>query len=82
MLPVKYAGCLKSKEVCCASLRSAARAGEDMPADDACQLMTGDISQAIASTTAALCQLPAPACMQAANIMVSEIGECHEPPIA
>jgi hypothetical protein len=50
-----------------------------MPADQACQLMTVDVSQAIMNTATAMCQASADICMQAFQLMSNEASECLNP---
>ena len=47
-----------------------------MPADQACQLMTVDVSQAIMNTASAMCQASADTCMQAFQLMSDEASKC------
>ncbi len=46
-----------------------------MPADQACQLMTVDVSQAIMNTAGVMCQASADICMQAFQMMSDEASE-------
>lgn len=46
-----------------------------MPADQACQLMTVDVSQAIMNTAGVMCQASADICMQAFQMMSNEASK-------
>jgi hypothetical protein len=46
-----------------------------MPVDQACQLMTVDVSQAIMNTASTMCQASANICTQAFQMMSNEASE-------
>lgn len=49
-------------------------AGKDMPAGEACALMTGDVYEELDDLTAVLCQASIASCMQAYNTRLHGAG--------
>ncbi len=49
-------------------------AGKDLPADEACEMMTGDVDEELDDLTAMMCQASIASCMQAYNTRMHGAG--------
>ena len=52
-------------------------AGKDLPADEACEMMTGDVDEELDDLTAIMCQASIASCMQAYNTRLHGAGAWH-----
>ena len=52
-------------------------AGKDLPADEACEMMTGDVDEELDDLTAIMCQASIASCMQAYNTRIHGAGARH-----